>query len=93
MEQKLNNLEYWYKITLNIGIISLIDILTPGVVHSLFGVEIGMISGAIYFITHLIIGEYALYLANTILMFTPFFFVWLATSAILKRKINKLKKV
>lgn len=85
--------KFWYKLTLTVGLLGLIDVVTQGLVKQLQGIEVGGITFAILYIFRLLFGTaVAVATIKYVFILSATWFIWLGVSAFLRRKIKKLER-
>lgn len=91
--KKLKNIKLWYKITLIIGVLGLIDVLTQPLVEQNFNLQVGGLTFIIVMIFKFLFGtKVASTFLSYILYLSYSWFLWLGASAVLRRKIIKIEK-
>jgi len=94
MEQtKIIKYKLWYKITLVVGVLGLIDVLTQSLVEQNFDLQIGGLTFVVIMFFQFLFGtKVASVFLSYIIYLSYSWFLWLGASAVLRRKIIKLEK-
>lgn len=91
--KKLERIKIWYKITLILGVLGLVDVLTQSLVEQSFNLQMGGITFVLIMIFRFLFGaKVASIFLSYILYLSYSWFLWLGASAILRRKIIKFEK-